>query len=154
MRAPDTSESETSTPHDDRRATLAMRLKILIPTQVLLDEQVQCVTAHGENGSFCLLPRHVDFLSALQPGILTFTSTNGLERYVAVGDGILVKRGTVVRVSVRRAIRGSDLPSLKNTVSREFQQVDERERHARSAIAGLEADFVRRFLQLKERGHG
>jgi len=45
-----------------------MQLKVLLPTQVLVDEPVSKVVAEGEDGSFCLLPRHVDFTSALVPG--------------------------------------------------------------------------------------
>jgi len=127
-----------------------MHLKILLPTKVLLDEPVTKIVAEAENGSFCLLPRHVDFLSALVPGILTFTTDDELEHYVAIGEGILVKAGDSVRISTRHAVRGTDLDQLRETVSNEFERIDDRERAARSAIAKLEADFARRFLELGE----
>ncbi len=130
-----------------------MMLKVLLPTAVVVDEMVEKVVAEGENGAFCLRPRHVDFLSAIVPGILTFTTSNGLDHYVAVGDGILVKRDNVVRVSTRHAVRGTDLGSLRSVVAEQFALIDERERVTRAAIAKLEADFVRRFLQLGEPSH-
>jgi len=39
-----------------------MNLKILLPAGILLNEQVNKVIAEAVNGSFCLLPRHIDFL--------------------------------------------------------------------------------------------
>ncbi len=54
-----------------------MRLRVLLPTEVLLDVEVTKVIAEAENGFFCLLPRHVDFVAALVPGILYYTTSPG-----------------------------------------------------------------------------
>ncbi len=130
-----------------------MILKVLLPTSILLDHTVTKVVAEGQNGSFCLLPKHVDFLSALVPGILMFFTEDQEEEYIAVGEGILVKTGSMIRVSTRHAVRGKDLGYLRQKVTQEFELLDDRERSARSAIAHLEADFARRFLQLKDCPH-
>ncbi|MBU4575670.1 MAG: F0F1 ATP synthase subunit epsilon, partial [Proteobacteria bacterium] len=60
-----------------------MKLKVLLPDQVLMDQEVAKVVAEGENGSFCLLPRHVDFVAALSPGILSFMDQKGVEQFLA-----------------------------------------------------------------------
>lgn len=128
-----------------------MKLKVLLPTEVLVDEEVAKVVAEAENGAFCLLPRHVDFVAALSPGILTYTTAAGEERYAAHSDGILVKSDAEVRVSARNGVRGENLGRLKQLVAEKFAVIDDRERVARSAIAKLEADFFRRFLEFGER---
>lgn len=130
-----------------------MNLKVLLPTEVLIDEDVSKVVAEAENGSFCLLPRHVDFITALTAGILTFTDTKRTERYVGLAQGVLVKTGHSVLVSVAHGVTGDNLGELRQTVHRHFETIDDRERQAVSAVARLEADFVRRFLALEERGH-
>ena len=56
-----------------------MKLKILLPGGVLLDEEVKKVIVEAVNGSFCILPHHIDIVSALVPGILTFVTTGGHE---------------------------------------------------------------------------
>ncbi|MCA8999535.1 MAG: F0F1 ATP synthase subunit epsilon [Planctomycetaceae bacterium] len=127
-----------------------MNLKILLPTKVLLSSPVKKVVAEGENGAFCLLPRHVDFVSALVPGILSYRDPQGEEHFAAVAEGILVKSGEEVRISTRSAVLGTDLGTLRKTVAEEFLVLDDRERTARTAVARLEADFVRRFLQFEE----
>lgn len=128
-----------------------MNLTILLPTEILLNEKATRVVAEGENGSFCLLPKHVDFVTALVPGILTFFTEEGEEVYAAHSDGILVKSGADVRVSTRNGVRGTNLGTLRQLVNDRFLVLDERERTARSATAKLEADFFRRFLEFGER---
>jgi len=127
-----------------------MRLKLLIPTRVVVDQQVRKVVAEGEHGSFCLLPQHVDFLAVLVPGLLAFEDEAGDEQFAAVDEGVLVKRGDEVLVSTRQATRGTDLTKLRNTVIEEFATLDDRERAAQAATAKLEASFLRGYLELAE----
>lgn len=128
-----------------------MMLQVLLPTHRLINAQIQKVTAESEIGSFTLLPRHIDFVTTIEPGLLAFTDTEGKTVHLAVDEGILVKRGDDVFVSVNRAVRGDDLRSLQETVEREFRELDERERKTRAALAGLEADLIRRFVELGAR---
>jgi F-type H+-transporting ATPase subunit epsilon len=125
-----------------------MRLRVLLPEQVLLDTEILKLTAEAENGSFGLLPRHVDFVTALVPGILTFIAANKQEEFLAVDEGILVKCGPDVRVSTRNAVLGHELGELKRMIEERFKQVDEHERKSRDALYKLEADLVRRFMEL------
>jgi F-type H+-transporting ATPase subunit epsilon len=129
-----------------------MRLKVLLPSEVLLDAAVTKVNAEAENGAFCLLPRHIDFVAALVPGLLSFETEDGREEFVAVDEGILVKCGAQVLVSTRQAVRGPDLGSLRQAIDEQFRMVDEQEKKARAAAARLEADLVRRFLELETHG--
>jgi F-type H+-transporting ATPase subunit epsilon len=129
-----------------------MRLKVLLPTEILIDAEVTKVIAEAENGSFCLLPRHIDFLATLVPGILSFMTPEGKEEFAAVDEGILVKVGQEVLVSTGRGVRSSELGRLKQMVAEEFQVRSEREKKALSAGARLEADIVRRFMELGEHG--
>jgi len=125
-----------------------MRLKVLLPTEVLVYEEVTKVIAEAENGFFCILPRHIDFVAALVPGLLSF-EMEGEEEFIAVDEGILVKCGSEVSVSTRSAVRGAPLGRLKETVEKEFRIIDERQKMACSAMAKLEASFVKRFIELE-----
>lgn len=125
-----------------------MHLKVMQPTNVVIDEQVTKVTAEGEGGSFCLLPQHVDWIAALVPGILSFESETGEEIFVAIDEGVLVKQGTEVWVSVRNAVPGVNLETLQQTVQQQFRQLDEQEQRTRSTLARLETSFVREFMEL------
>ena len=129
-----------------------MKLKVLLPTHVLLDEEVVKVIAEAENGSFCLLPRHIDFAATLVPGLFCFVTSQGIEQFLAVDEGILIKCGAEVMVSTRNAVIGPDLGMLKQTIQKQFLELEDREKMSRSALAKLEANFVRRFMDLEKPG--
>ena len=126
-----------------------MNLKVLLPSEILMDEEVIKVVAEAENGSFCLLPRHVDFLAGLVPGLLAYVTPQGVEHFLALDEGILAKCGPQVLVSTRNAARGAELGSLEQTVEERFRVLENREKTARSAFAKLEANFIRRFMELE-----
>jgi F-type H+-transporting ATPase subunit epsilon len=131
-----------------------MKLTVLLPTGILVDQEVTKVTAEAENGSFCLLPRHIDFLAALAPGLLSFENEAGEEEFLAVDEGILVKCGAEVTISTRNAVRGVPLGQLREAVEKRFRVLDEREQQARAVLAKLEADLVVRFVRMGEKGRG
>ena len=126
-----------------------MTLKVLLPERVLLDREVHTVVAEAENGSFGLLPHHVDFAAALAPGILSYTTDEG-EAFVAVDAGLLVKCGAEVLVSVRNAVPGPNLGALEQTVRERFRVLDDQERGMQSALMRLEIDIMRRFVRLRD----
>jgi F-type H+-transporting ATPase subunit epsilon len=111
-----------------------MHLRMLLPTQILVDCPVS----------------NVDFVAALAPGILSYTTMDGEEEFAAIDEGVLVKHGPDVLVSVRDAVRGGDLGFLRMMVHDRFEALDDREKRARGALALLEADFVRRFIELRD----
>jgi F-type H+-transporting ATPase subunit epsilon len=126
-----------------------MRLKVLLPMKVFIDQDVNKVIAEAGNGYFCILPKHIDFVAALVPSILSF-EYDGKEEFLAIDEGILVKCSSNVRVSTRRAVRSKDLGTLKQTLEEEFKILDEREKKTRSILAKLELDFARRFFKLRD----
>lgn len=123
-------------------------LKVLLPAGILLDEEVLQVTAEAENGFFSILPRHIDFVAALVPGIFSYVTSANDEYFLALDEGILVKQGDKVFVSATRAVSGDDLEELEETVKKELSVMDENEKKARTVLARLEADTLRRFTRL------
>jgi len=127
-----------------------MRLKILLPFQIFADEQhVSRMVAHTTDGSLGLLPHRRDCVAALTPGVLFYETDARGGVYVAVDEGVLVKSGAEVFVSVARAIAGDDLSQLRGAVERAFQARNEDERSARAIVARLEAGFLNRLAGLR-----
>lgn len=130
--------------------TAGMRLKILLPFRVFAEHDgVSRIVAETADGFFGILPRRLDGVAALVPGILVFETGECGEQIVAVDEGVLVKAGRDVMVSVRNAVGGDDLGQLRDTVEREFLNLGERERAVRSVLAKLETSFVRRMVELR-----
>jgi F-type H+-transporting ATPase subunit epsilon len=127
-----------------------MNLKILLPFQVFAEKTgVTRIVAETREGSFGLLPHRLDCVAALVPGILIYQTESGGEVLVALDEGVLVKTGMEVLVSVRRAIGGTDLGQLHAAVAREFLALDENEQNVRQVTAKLETGFLRRFANLQ-----
>jgi F-type H+-transporting ATPase subunit epsilon len=126
----------------------SMTLKVLLPFQVFAEKTgVLRIVAETREGSFGILPRRLDCVAALAPGILIYEKETGGEVYVAVDEGVLVKTGSNVLISVRNAIAGTDLGKLRDSVEREFLNLDEREQNVRSVMAKMESGFIRRLAE-------
>ena len=124
-----------------------MNLKILLPFRIFAEiKGVSRIVAEARDGSFGLLPRRLDCVAALSPGILIYENETQGEVYVAVDEGVLVKTGLDVIVSARDAIDGTDLDLLREAVEREFLDLNERQRGVRSVMAKMESGFIRRLV--------
>jgi len=127
-----------------------MNLKVLLPFQIFADKRgVSRIVAETREGSFGLLPHRLDCVAALAPGILIYETEADGEVCVAVDEGVLVKTGQDVLVSVRRAIGGTDLGQLRTAVEKEFLTLDEHEKSVRLVTAKLETGFLRRFVRFQ-----
>ncbi len=127
-----------------------MKLKILLPFQVFAEKtDVSRIVAETPDGSFGLLPQRLDCVASLAPGILTYETESDGEVFVAVDEGVLVKTGQDVLVSVRRALGGTDLGQLRDAVKKEFLNLDEAERNVRSVMAKLETGFLHRIASFQ-----
>ncbi|MEH2239185.1 F0F1 ATP synthase subunit epsilon [Nostoc sp.] len=127
-----------------------MRLKVVLPTKILIETAAIKVIAEAENGMFCLLPHHIDFVTTLIPSLLSFVPPQGQEQFLAIDQGILIKHGDEVTVATQNAVEGGDLGMLKKTVEEEFHLIDEREKTARSVLEKLEVNTIRHFIELGE----
>ena len=123
-----------------------MHLKVLLPFGIFAEKTgVSRIVAETRQGSFGLLPHRLDCVAAIAPGILIYEDEAEGEVYVAVDEGVLIKTGLDVLVSVRNAIGGTDLGQLREAVEREFLNLDEREQSMRSVLAKMESGFIRRM---------
>jgi F-type H+-transporting ATPase subunit epsilon len=123
-----------------------MNLKILLPFQIFAEKAgVSRIVAETGEGSFGLLPHRLDCVAALTPSILIYETDGEGEVYVAVDEGVLVKTGPDVLISVRRALGGTGLSQLRDAVEQEFLTLDEHEQSVKSVLAKMESDLIRRM---------
>ena len=127
-----------------------MNLKILLPFHVFAERaEVLRIVAEMHEGSFGILPHRLDCVAALAPGILTYETHQDGTVYLAVDEGVLVKAGQDVLVSVRHAIGGVDLGQLHETVKRQFLAIDQQERDVRLVIAKMEGGLLGRLAEFQ-----
>jgi F-type H+-transporting ATPase subunit epsilon len=102
-----------------------IRLRLVTPSRLLLDEEVDEVTAPGVLGEFGVLPNHIAFLTLLAPGEMSYKQ--GAQRTrLAIGGGyaeVLSNVMTVLadaaefadEIDVDRAQRAKDQAEKKIT---------------------------------------
>lgn len=127
-----------------------MQLKVLLPFRVFAEKrEVLRIVAESRGGAFGLLPNRLDCVAALAPGILVYETVAEGEVCLAVDEGVLVKVGSEVLVSVRNAIGGMSLGELRKAVERAFLVRDTQEQSVHAVMARLEGGFIRRFAALQ-----
>jgi F-type H+-transporting ATPase subunit epsilon len=123
-----------------------VNLKVLLPFRIFADiSGVTRIVAESIQGSFGLLPHRLDCAAALVPGILSYETPAAGTVYLAVDEGVLVKTGAEVLVSVRRAIGALDLAALHQAVKRRFAVLDSQEREVRAAVKKMDAGLLGRL---------
>jgi F-type H+-transporting ATPase subunit epsilon len=127
-----------------------MNLKILLPFQIFAEKTgVSRIVVQTQEGSYGLLPHRLDCVAALAPGVLIYETDAEGEVFVAADQGVMVKTGTDVLVSVRRALHGVDLGQLRETIDREFLTLDEQEKSVRTVLAKMEGNLVRQMASFQ-----
>ncbi|QDE30258.1 MULTISPECIES: F0F1 ATP synthase subunit epsilon [Shewanella] len=123
-----------------------MNLKILLPYKVFTEQQnIVRIVAVTHQGSFGILPHRLDCVASLTAGLLVYECEGADEVYVAIDEGVLVKTGFDVLISVRNAIGGLGLGELHQAVEQEFMHLDEQEQQLRSVLIKMESDFIHRL---------
>lgn len=127
-----------------------MKLKVLLPFRVFLESAgIKRVVAETTLGFIGIWPNRLDCVAELVPGILAFETDAEGETLIAVDEGVIVKAGSEVLISVRNAVGGADLGNLQEVIRQDFLRADELEIGTRSVLAKLESGFVRRFSEFR-----
>lgn len=124
-----------------------LQLRVMEPKKILVKTAVTKVIAEALNGSFCIKPNHIDFVSALKPGILEYYTDEG-DQFIALDEGILVKCGQDVLVSVLNGVPGTNLSELEETVREQFHKTEAMNKATDIALKGMEADLLMHFVEL------
>ena len=130
---------------------ICMNLKVLLPSKIFVEKRdVLRIVAETREGSFGLLPHRLDCVAALAPGILTYETETDGEVFVAIDEGVMVKAGQDVLISVRRAIAGKDLAQLHDAVKQDFLTASNDEKSVHAVMAKMETGFLHRFAILQK----
>lgn len=125
-----------------------MNLRILLPSGIFAEKtRIMRIVAETREGSFGLLPQRLDCVAGLAPGIFFYESVAEGEVHVAIDEGILVKIGSEVLVSVHNAIGGMDLSLLREAVEREFLNLSQQEESIRSVMTKMESGLICRLVE-------
>lgn len=86
-----------------------LSLRILTPEREVLDTTVESVTAEGVLGQFGVLPKHIVFLTALEPGILSYGRPGERATMIAIKGGYAEVRDDEVTILADEAVRVGEI---------------------------------------------
>lgn len=125
-----------------------LRLRIVTVRGIEIDLSVDRVTAESPDGSFTLLPRHLDLVAPLVTGLLRYSGgPAGGEHAVAVDGGTLVKQGPAVTVATRWMVRADTTDELAKAWRAMTSGLDDHERASRAALGRLEHDLLSGLIE-------
>lgn len=123
-----------------------MRLRIVTPLSIVVDEDVDSLRAEDASGTFGILAGHAPFLTALAISIVSWRTAQ-VERFCAVRGGVLsVTAGNTVAIATREAVAGDSLVTLDVEVLAQFQSDADDERTENAASVRLQLDAIRRMV--------
>jgi F-type H+-transporting ATPase subunit epsilon len=126
-----------------------MHLRIRVPSEIFWDvEDVSRLVAETENGCFGIWPHRLDCVAVLVPSVLVFQLDNLQEQFIAVDEGVLIKIGPDVKISVRNAAGGGSLDMLRASLAHEDGWRKKSENASRKYLNQLEGQFFKRFWEM------
>ena len=126
-----------------------MRLRVLTPNEVVLEEEVVHVTVEELMGSLGVRPGHAPLVTALVQSILTARLPGGRERYVAVNGGVMLVNPELVEVVSRQAVASDDMGSLEKSALAQFQKEAEEQQANYVAFEKMRIRFMRSILEVE-----
>ncbi len=112
-----------------------IRLRVVTPTRLVLDEDVDEVTAQGELGEFGVLPNHIAFLSTLVAGEMSYKQ-GGVKKSLAVSGGYAEVLDNVMTVLAPTAEFASEIDVAR------AQRAKQRAEETLSALNPEEKDWA------------
>jgi F-type H+-transporting ATPase subunit epsilon len=124
----------------------AFTFELVSPEKIVYSGEVEQVVVPGTEGDFAVLKDHAPVMSALRPGIVSFTDAKGATETVFVRGGFVDVNGGVATVLADQAVRVADLNDAAYTAELELAQAalasassDEGKRLAAERLAQIEA---------------
>ena len=125
-----------------------LRLEIVTPQAVVFSEDVDMVTLPGSEGQMGVYPEHVPLITMVIPGEI-IVSRNGVETFLAVGEGLVEVTAKKVAIVTDMAIPSERIDEAKAEEARERAEARLREKISDEEVASVNASLVRSVAQLQ-----
>jgi len=131
-----------------------IRLKLVTPGRLLLDEEVDEVTAPGALGEFGVLPKHISFLTLLEVGEMSYKQ-GGERHHLALSGGYAEVLDEVMTVLAGAAEYSDEIDMERAQAAREraekrMTELSREDKEFAAAEAALRRALVRLQVAGKE----
>ncbi len=131
-----------------------LKLEIVTPDGKVYSEDVEMVTLPGVEGQMGVYPRHVPLMTQMIPGEIAVRK-DGMEYYLATGEGLIEVTGDHVAVLTDMAIPAEQIDEAKVEEARRRAESRLQEKLSDEEVASVNSSMARSLAQLhvKRRAH-
>lgn len=115
-----------------------MRLRVVTPDSVVVDDEVRSVRFTGVDGSYGILPGHAPLMTATEPGPLGIRYPDDREEALVVTDGFAEVRNNVLTVVCEAGERADQI---------DVERARQAEQRAREALEGRKTMDAKQLMQ-------
>ena len=129
-----------------------MRLRIITPLSVVVDEDILSLRAEDASGAFGVLSGHAPFVTSLAISIVSWRVAEAVasakeERFCALRGGVMtIGKASHIDIATREAILGEDLGTLDAEVLARFQSDADDERTQHTEAMRLQFNAIRQMV--------
>jgi F-type H+-transporting ATPase subunit epsilon len=128
--------------------TETLKLEIVTPTEIAFSADVEMVTLPAIEGQMGVYPAHVRVITRIEPGEI-IVQTNGRDRFLAVGEGLVEITPTNVSIVTDMAIAAENIDEAQAEEARARAAARLREKISDEEVATVNASLVRSLAQLQ-----
>src|SRR6516164_4022711 len=125
-----------------------LKLRIVTPDRVVLDQDVEEVMACSIDGQFAVLPNHIPLVTALAYDVLRYKS-GGQESIAAVLGGILEVNENTVTILSDAAELATEIDETRARQAKERAEAEKTQRADKLDVYVSELAFSRAIARLK-----
>lgn len=131
-----------------------IKLRLVTPSRMLMDEEVDEVTAPGALGEFGVLPNHISFLSLLEIGAMSYKQGTA-KRLLAVSGGYAEVLDNVMTVLAPAAEFAEEIDTeraqmAKERAEKQLAEINQEESDFTAAEGALRRALIRLRVAGKE----
>ncbi len=121
---------------------------IITPSYIKKVDNISFFRAEDSSGSFGILPRHIEFLTILEPSI-AIAVIDGKEEYFAFNGGILSFKKEILTITTKEFVQSSRISELKQIIERFFKKQKEKESLFHLNMENLQKAFFKKMIELE-----
>ena len=125
-----------------------LKLEIVTPDGTAYSEDVEMVTLPGVEGQMGVYPNHVPLMTQMVPGEIAVRK-DGVDYYLAIGEGLIEVTGDHVAVLTDMAIAAEHIDEAKAEEARRRAEARLQEKLSDEEVASVNSSLTRSLAQLR-----
>ncbi len=122
--------------------------RIITPQAVETVKNISFFRAEDRSGSFGILPRHIEFLTILEPSI-AIAVIEDKEHYYAFNSGVLSFKNNALTITAKEFVQSDNISKLLEMIKHTFKEQEEKERLFRDSIENLQKAFIKKLIDME-----